>query len=119
MRFVINTSNFSALELTIVEEQTEIHWERIMIKLALAIMALFLCVTPITGCSSGSSSTVTTTEVRRAPDSNYYSANNYDDSAVEVTKTETVTEEDDKGHGVFGIIGDVIALPFRALGAIF
>jgi len=70
----------------------------------------------ISGCSSRRTTTETTTEVHRDPDNGYVS--NYDrGETVEVTKTEKVTQESNH-KGFFGIVGDIIALPFRAIGSI-
>ncbi len=76
-------------------------------------VALFL-----SGCASGSksSTTVSTTEVYKDPENTERSR--YDGSpTVEVTKTEEVTKEDNR-RGFFGILGDIIALPFRAIASI-
>lgn len=64
------------------------------------------------------SNSETKTEVVR--DSDYSSSTRYDSSpSVEVTtKTEEVVHED-RDTGLFSILGDIIAFPFRLLGAIF
>lgn len=67
------------------------------------------------GCSSHRTTTTTTTEVSQPRDG-------YAGSPVEVSRTETKTtevENEDRHRGLFGIIGDIIALPFRAVGALF
>lgn len=42
-----------------------------------------------------------------------------DDRTVTTTETTTEVERDDPDRGLFGIIGNIIALPFRAVGALF
>jgi len=78
-----------------------------------------LAVLPLTsGCSHRHATTVSTTEVRDEPRASYSAS-----EGQKVTKTETKTVSEDKdshhGHGIFAIIGDIIALPFRAVGALF
>ena len=81
---------------------------------------LYICLTVtvflICGCASQKTTTVSTTEVRRESSS---INDSYAESrpVVVVTKSEEVSHAD--GHkGFFGILGDIIALPFRALFSI-
>ena len=68
------------------------------------------------GCAGRETSKVTTTEVRTEPATSEMTGSERE-STVEVTKTEEVTQSD--GHkGFFGIVGDIIALPFRAIASI-
>ena len=76
------------------------------------IVVAGLLSSPLTGCSSKRATTVETTEVRHDGDRAYSG-----DETVQVTKTEKTTESDNH-HGFFGILGDIIALPFRAIGSI-
>ena len=71
----------------------------------------------LSACSGRHHSSETTTEVVR--DSGSSDTSRYDDRpTVEVTtKTEEVTHEDNH-RGFFGIIGDILALPFRAIASI-
>lgn len=91
---------------------------------SLLVVMCWLAVIPFTGvavsgCSSGKTTTVTTNEVRSDHDHNTYAADHTGDPSHTVTKTETETvTEDEGGNGIFGIIGDIIALPFRAVAAI-
>ena len=82
-----------------------------------SLIALLLATSPtLISCSGSKTTTVSTTEVHRA-DHNQLS-NSDDGSRVEVTRKEEVTK-DDEHHGIFSILADIIALPFRALAAIF
>lgn len=92
------------------------------LRYSILAVALTLTTASLPACSSHHSSSETT-EVRREPMSDIGSSDR-----VEVTKTEKISEEthNDDSKGAFGIIGDIfsvigdiIALPFRALGAIF
>lgn len=78
------------------------------------VLLVFLAFTSFASCSGRSSSTVSTTEVRREDERARYD----DEPTVEVTKTEEITKEEEEGHGLFGILGDIISLPFRAIGSI-
>lgn len=63
----------------------------------------------LTGCSGTSTTSVSTTEISREPDSGEVSR--YED-----TTTVKVSEEEN-GHGLFAILGDIIAWPFRVIGS--
>jgi len=47
----------------------------------------------------------------------YYDGSSSDVRTLTTQKTETTPEA--RNRGVFGILGDIIALPFRAVGALF
>jgi hypothetical protein len=67
-------------------------------------------------CSGTETTTSSSTKVHT--DSEYLDHPSHTgDSRVEVTKTEKVIEEDE-GKGIFGILGDIIALPFRAIASV-
>lgn len=84
---------------------------RYLMSAVLAVMLL----TGAGGCSARRTTTVTETEVER-PRARYYEP----PADVEVQRTETHTDvEHDEHHGVFTILADIIALPFRAVGALF
>jgi hypothetical protein len=74
-----------------------------------------------TACSSKKTTLQSTTEVRSEPEhsssDHYHEDQIRDRQTVEVTKKEEVIEEDNH-KGIFGIIGDIIALPFRAIASI-
>ncbi|MBX7137378.1 MAG: hypothetical protein K1X83_05290 [Oligoflexia bacterium] len=73
-----------------------------------------LVITPmLSGCAGHKTTTETTTEVRHDLDAPPYDGG----TTVETTKIEQVTK-DDNHKGFFGIIGDILALPFRAIGSI-
>ena len=66
------------------------------------------------GCSG--TRTVSTTEIHTNAEDDY-SHRYHDHPRVEVTTTEQTTHQE--GHkGFFGILGDIIAWPFRAIAAI-
>ena len=71
------------------------------------------------GCSSKRTSTESSTEIHRNNDDGTTYSNTYNEprASVEVTKTETTTNNDNH-RGFFGIVGDIIALPFRAVASI-
>ena len=83
----------------------------------LLVVCIFSCVALVTlpGCSSRKTTT-TTTETTETP-------RNYNDGSVSPAETKTTTtvenEKSERNHGLFGILGDIIALPFRAVGALF
>ncbi len=74
-----------------------------------------------TACS-GSKTTTTTTTTRDSgytevsPDGTRVIEREPETTTVEVEKTE---EKESERHGLFGIIIDIIVLPFRAVGALF
>jgi hypothetical protein len=73
----------------------------------------------LSACSSHRHSSVTTTETRvEYPDSEARYRINPEAAEVETTSTKTQSSER-SGGGLFSIIFDIIALPFRALAAIF
>jgi len=96
----------------------------------LLIVTSFMIITTLTpfvlmlGCSSHKTTSVTT-EVSSTHSQEYGAADEDTESPLTqksvTTTTEKRTEQDDgqERHGVFGILFDVIALPFRAIGALF
>jgi hypothetical protein len=81
-------------------------------------LVLATCVS-LSSCSAQRATTTTTTEVRDADsDRGMYSGSATD--TTEVRRSETTTEVHDTGSegGLFQIVGDIIALPFRAVGAL-
>ncbi|MBP9837146.1 MAG: hypothetical protein KBC84_00380 [Proteobacteria bacterium] len=70
-----------------------------------------------TGCSGNSSKTVSTTETRRDIENND-AVRHESTPTVEVTRTEETTKEESHRGGFFSIVGDIIALPFRAIASI-
>ncbi|MBN8547873.1 MAG: hypothetical protein J0M12_01015 [Deltaproteobacteria bacterium] len=78
-------------------------------------LAMFLvCSVALSACSGRTTTVdtqVTTTEQAASADAPKST------KTVEVTKE--TTEKDEGGHGVFHILGDILALPFRAIGALF
>lgn len=91
--------------------------KKIRVLVSRSLLVLMVGVTPLLlACSGNKHSSQTTTEVVR--DSDEYRARYNDSPTVEVTtKTEEVSHEDNH-RGFFGIIGDIIALPFRAVASI-
>ena len=83
------------------------------------LLALALLTAPV-GCSSrrSSSESSSTTEIREddSTRARYYG----EPRDVEVTRSETKTEESSgRSTGFFSILGDIIAWPFHAISAIF
>lgn len=79
-----------------------------------SIVLTALCLAPLqSGCAARTTKT-SKTETHASADA----ASDQDrHDTQEVTKTETVVEQDTH-KGFFGIIGDIIALPFRAIASI-
>jgi hypothetical protein len=77
-----------------------------------ALVAALLVITPTLGCSTTRTQTRTTT-----------SAAPTDDHEMVNEQTTTTTTEDDSCHGVLSctvdFTGEVIAFPFRLVGAVF
>ena len=86
---------------------------------AAILLGLMMLTLPfISGCAGRKTTTETTSELRH--DSEYPDSSVYDHrerESVEVTTTEQVTKEE-APRGFFGILGDIIALPFRAVGSV-
>lgn len=93
------------------------HKKKTRVLRILAITIYFVLVIAFSiGCSGTETTTSSSTKVHR--DSEYLGYPSHaGDSRVEVTKTEKVIEEED-GKGIFGILGDIIALPFRAIASV-
>lgn len=85
-------------------------------KLSIITGSLLILVTVFsTGCSSTHDTTTTKTTVSESPD--YPSTTTKETTTTETKSVET--SDDDPDRGLFGIIGNIIALPFRAVGALF
>lgn len=87
----------------------------IMISKSLATIALTLaCLLPLASCSSSKHSTVT---------SEVTTTEGVQPGGEPTTRTVEVTKETQdtpaESHGFFHILGDILALPFRAVGALF
>ena len=88
---------------------------------SLCVMGFLVLLTTFALFTSGcagrrTTTTESTTEVRTEP----VNTNTFDSEGretVAVTKTEQVTQEPTH-KGFFGIVGDIIALPFRAIGSV-
>ena len=91
------------------------------LQIALLLTAITLILLFSQGCTSRKTTSVTKTEVQVSPDieaprGRYADQSDIQTKSTETTKTEEVHE--DSHRGVFGIVGDIIALPFRAVGAL-
>jgi hypothetical protein len=79
-----------------------------------ALVASLLMIAPALGCSTTTRTETRTTTSSAAP---------ADDHAVVREHTTTTTTDDDSCHGVLSctvdFAGDVIAFPFRLIGAVF
>jgi hypothetical protein len=84
--------------------------------LGLFLFTVAIAIVPLTGCSTGKT-TVTKTEYREEP-AHRNADGDYDSGRVAQSKTVEV-EKERENNGIFGILGDIIALPFRAVGALF
>lgn len=90
---------------------------------AITCLAVLPALLGSVGCASHKEkTTVETTTVHEDGDT---TRSRYGDSgdrevSTTTTKTETVeSDRDDPDRGLFGIVGNIIALPFRAVGALF
>ena len=91
------------------------------VKAAFLIATLLVTIPFSQGCSSRKSTTITKTEVSQDAGSESARSRYADSGGTQTTTTETKSEEshDDHSHGgLFSIVGDIIALPFRAVGAL-
>jgi hypothetical protein len=98
------------------------------IKILTAVLAAVFIPSVLSGCSGKKETTTTTLRTVEGvpPDRHVYVGSDgvvYSrDREVSATTTKTKTvevEKDDPDRGLFGIIGNIIALPFRAVGALF
>lgn len=80
------------------------------IRQSLVLLSL-VALTPLNACSAHHERSVSSVEVS--------DPGTYDSPRVERTETTKVEEHDDRGHGLFSILGDIVALPFRAVGGLF
>ena len=81
----------------------------------LAFLALVTSVFPVLGlegCSTHKTETVTTQSPRYTYDSDVPA------TSTETKTTVTETNSDTEDRGFFHIVGDIISLPFRAVGAV-
>lgn len=90
-------------------------------------LALLLILGGVSGCAGGKTTTVTTTTVTRPSQTDLSpAATAYSQGTAapgqETTVTTTTTEEKESSPGVvgsaFGLVGAVIALPFRVVGGV-
>lgn len=79
---------------------------------SLAFVALVFPVLGLEGCSTHKTETVTTQSPRYSYDSEVPTA------STETKTTVTETSSDTEDRGFFHIVGDIISLPFRAVGAV-
>ena len=89
---------------------------RLILPRALALVFAISLLPSASGCAAHRSTTVTTSETDSEP-----RARLSDDTEISRSESKTVTKEDTSSehHGVFQILGDIISLPFRAVGALF
>jgi hypothetical protein len=87
-----------------------------VLQVLILLVVVALTVSLLSGCAGRTTTTESSSEVRRDSDYPNYP---YPDGTetVEVTKSEAVITEE-RPRGFFGILGDIIALPFRAVGSI-
>lgn len=86
------------------------------------LSALLCCITVASSTGCASHRDVTTVETRTVSngDPDYRASADLSETRTTTTKTESVHEDhDDPDRGLFGIVGNIIALPFRAVGALF
>lgn len=74
----------------------------------------------LSDCTSRRTTVETTQEIESADsDRAQYSTDTNDARVVERSETTTVERHDSSEGGLFSILGDIIALSFRAVGALF
>jgi hypothetical protein len=88
--------------------------------LIVTIVIGYILIASFSGCTNRRTTVETTREVESTQaDRARYNADRDDGRVVERTETTTVEKHDSSDGGLFSIIGDIIALPFRAVGALF
>lgn len=93
---------------------------RMLFTLIVSILIGYILMTSFSGCASRGTTIETRREIESTDvDRARYAPDRDDGRVVERTETTTVENHDSSDGGLFSIIGDVIALPFRAVGALF
>jgi hypothetical protein len=92
---------------------------RVIFTVFVTIVVAYLFLASMSGCGSRRTTSETTTEVESVDsDRARYGAEANTPRVVERTETTTIEREDSSDGGLFSIVGDIIALPFRAVGAL-
>ena len=78
----------------------------------LAITTLVLPLLGLDGCSTRKTETVTTQSPRYSYDGEVTA------TSTETKTTTTESDSDTEDRGFFDIVGDIVSLPFRAVGAV-
>ncbi len=92
---------------------------RVIFTVFVTIVVAYLFLASMSGCGPRRTTSETTTEVESTDsDRARYGAELNEPKVIERSKTTTVKREDSSDGGLFSIIGDIIALPFRAVGAL-
>lgn len=76
----------------------------------------------ISGCASKQSKTVITSESyqsSQSQDGTNYQYRPETETETEIVRTEQTVNKESESKGLFGILGDIIAWPFRIIGSIF
>jgi hypothetical protein len=91
---------------------------RVIFTVFVTIVVAYIFMASLSGCGTRRTTSETTTEVESTDsDRARYGADASEPRVVERTETTTVERDDSSDGGLFSIVGDIIALPFRAVGA--
>ena len=92
---------------------------RMLFTLFVTAVIGYILVASLSGCSSHRTTVETTREIETSDaDRARYGTYTDDDRVVERSQTTTVETKDSSDRGLFSILGDIIALPFRAVGSL-
>lgn len=92
---------------------------RVIFTLFVGVVVAYIFLASLSGCTSSRTTTETTTEVRtRDSDRAQYDGYATEPRVVERSETTTVEHDDGSDGGLISIVGNIIALPFRAVGAL-
>jgi hypothetical protein len=79
----------------------------------------YIILASLSGCTSRKTTVETTRKIETSDsDRARYRADTDDGRVVERSETTTVERDNSSNPGLFSILGDIIALPFRAAGAV-
>lgn len=93
---------------------------RMLFTLFVAAVIGYIFLASLSGCTNRRTTVETSREIESSDsDRARYAADAENGRVVERSETTTVERDDSSDRGLFSIVGDIIALPFRAVGALF
>jgi outer membrane lipoprotein SlyB len=92
---------------------------RVLFTLFVSVVVAYIFLMSLSGCKPRQTSSETTTEVRSTDsDRARYGTIVEEPRVIERSTTTTVERDETAEGGLFSIVGDIIALPFRAVGGL-